>query len=213
MESPFALVAVTALHLLLVGGLVRHMSEPRVAVVPPAVVGMLVTAPPMVEPVPLPMIDQPRLAPRPVARRQPTPPLPVAAPSERTVTASPPEPEASVAVEAAAQQVPPWSSPAPEAAPQPVVPPRADAAHLNNPAPVYPSISRRLGEQGCVQLDVYILADGSVGEIKLKRSSGFPRLDQAALEAVRNWRYQPARRGNEAIAFWYVQPLTFSLEG
>jgi protein TonB len=95
----------------------------------------------------------------------------------------------------------------------PVVPPRADAAHLINPAPAYPAISRRLGEQGQVQLDVYILTDGSVGEIKLKRSSGFPRLDQAALDAVRHWRYQPARRGHEAIAFWYVQPLIFSLDG
>jgi protein TonB len=69
-----------------------------------------------------------------------------------------------------------------------------------------------LGEQGRVELDVYILADGSVGEIKLKRSSGYSRLDQAAADAVRQWRYQPARRGSEAIAFWYVQPLTFSID-
>lgn len=60
-------------------------------------------------------------------------------------------------------------------------------------------------------LDVYILPDGSVGEIKLKRSSGHPRLDQTALEAVRRWRYQPARRGNEPIPYWYVQPLDFVL--
>jgi periplasmic protein TonB len=214
-EGPVALVAVTALHLLVLIGLVHHMNEPEDAVVPPAVVGMLVTAPPVVEPVPLPMVEQPR----PVVRRQPIPAPPVAAPSERAVTAPPQELVVPVVVEAVAQQVPPSPAPAsvpapaPVAAPEPVVPPRADAAHLSNPAPAYPSISRRMGEQGRVQLDVYILADGSVGEIKLKRSSGFPRLDQAALEAVRHWRYQPARRGNEAIAFWYVQPLIFSLDG
>lgn len=92
-----------------------------------------------------------------------------------------------------------------------MVPPRSDAAHLNNPAPVYPVVSRRLREQGRVLMDVYILPDGSVGEIKLKRSSGSARLDQAALDAVRQWRYLPARRGNEPIPYWYVQPLDFTL--
>jgi periplasmic protein TonB len=220
-ESPFALVAVTALHLLLLMGLAHHVREPRLAVVPPAVVGMLVTAPPKVEPLPLPIVDQTRPVPQPVVRRQPTPSLPTAAPSKRAVTASPPELVAPVLAESAAVQAPPSPAPvhvtapapAPVVAPEPVVPPRADAAHLNNPAPAYPPISRRLGEQGRVQLDVYILADGSVGEIKLRRSSGYAQLDQAALEAVRNWRYEPARRGNEAIAFWYVQPVTFSLDG
>jgi protein TonB len=86
-----------------------------------------------------------------------------------------------------------------------------DAAHLNNPAPAYPALSRRFGEQGQVLLDVHILADGRVGDIKLRRSSGFSRLDGAALEAVRHWRYVPARHGNEPIAYWYVQPVTFSL--
>ncbi|MCM2252433.1 MAG: energy transducer TonB, partial [Ramlibacter sp.] len=95
--------------------------------------------------------------------------------------------------------------------PAPVTPPRVDAAHLNNPAPAYPALSRRFGEQGQVLLDVHILPDGRVGEIKLRRSSGFNRLDGAALEAVRHWRYVPARRGNEAIAYWYVQPVSFSL--
>lgn len=220
-EGPLALVAVTALHLLLLVGLVRHMSEPHVAMVPPTVMGMLVTAPPVVEPVPLPLLEQPlpipAPAPRPVLQRQPTSPVPVAASSEHAVAA--PEPVLPAATDAVPAQAPtvPTLAPAPPLAPvathEPVVPPRADAAHLNNPVPVYPPISRRLGEQGWVQLDVYILADGTVGEIKLKRSSGYARLDQAALEAVRNWRYQPARRGNEAIAFWYVQPLTFSLDG
>jgi protein TonB len=100
----------------------------------------------------------------------------------------------------------------PAAPTAPVTPPRTDASHLNNPAPAYPAMSRRLSEEGRVLLDVYILADGSVGEVKLKRSSGFPRLDTAAAEAVRRWRYVPARRGNEPIPFWYVQPVTFSLD-
>jgi protein TonB len=81
---------------------------------------------------------------------------------------------------------------------------------MNQPA-AYPPMSRRLREEGRVLLDVHILADGSVGEVKLKQSSGFARLDEAALEAVRRWRYQPARRGDEAIAWWYVQPVAFAL--
>ena len=95
--------------------------------------------------------------------------------------------------------------------PAPVTPPRTDAAHLNNPAPQYPALSRRLGEQGRVMLDVYILPDGSVGEIKLNRTSGFPRLDNAALQAVKSWKYVPAKRGDKPIPYWYVQPVSFVL--
>ena len=89
--------------------------------------------------------------------------------------------------------------------------PRSDALHLNNPKPDYPAISRRIGEEGHVRLSVYILADGRVGDIRLKQSSGYPRLDQAAIEAVRRWRYLPARRGDEPIDYWYVQTIIFSL--
>ena len=216
-DDPWALVVVAALHLLLWVGLAHHWSRPAVAVVSPAAVGMLVTAPPEVEPMPLPVVAPSRALPRPVLRRQPVPPAPVAAPSERAVTAPPPALVTPALAQTTAVEAPPLPAPSPmptaAAAPEPVVPPHADAAHLNNPAPAYPPISRRLGEQGRVQLDVYILADGSVGEIKLKRSSGYPRLDRAALDAVRQWRYQPARRGSEAIPFWYVQPLSFSLDG
>lgn len=94
----------------------------------------------------------------------------------------------------------------------PIVPPRTDAAHLNNPPPEYPTLSRRVGEQGRVLLNVYILADGSVGQIELRQTSGYERLDKAAVDTVRNWRYVPAHRGSEAIAYWYIQPITFSLD-
>ncbi|NTV11286.1 MAG: energy transducer TonB, partial [Zoogloea sp.] len=49
--------------------------------------------------------------------------------------------------------------------------------------------------------------------IRIKRSSGYSRLDEAAQAALKRWRYVPARRGNEPIPYWYVQPITFSLEG
>lgn len=73
-------------------------------------------------------------------------------------------------------------------------------------------MARRLQQQGRVLLDVYILANGTVGELKLKRSSGFPLLDESAAESVRRWRFVPAKRGGEAIAYWYTVPIDFSLD-
>jgi protein TonB len=106
---------------------------------------------------------------------------------------------------------PPAEEKKPEPPPPPVIPPRVDATQLNNPIPPYPAASRRLGEEGKVLLDVYLLADGTVGQIKIKVSSGYPRLDEAALAAVKRWHYVPASRGGEPIPYWYVQPIVFSL--
>jgi len=218
---------VVAAHVLTVGVLAAGLQPPE-PVTPPAVVGVLVSAPPpsVEPPKPLPMEAQPKPRPqpqpqpkpRPAAQPKPAPiKTPVAPPSERAVSAPPPEPQTEVSppATAAAPPAPPAPAAMPAAvqaeAPAPVVLPRSDAAHLNNPAPMYPPVSRRMGEQGRVLFDVYILPDGTVGEIKLKRSSGHPRLDEAGLNAVRQWRYLPARRGNEAIPYWYVQPLDFAL--
>lgn len=105
------------------------------------------------------------------------------------------------------------SAPAQSAAPaEPVIPPHTDAANLKNPVPAYPGMSRRLREQGRVVLDVHVLADGSVGEVRLRHSSGYTRLDQAAIKAVRVWRYVPARRSDLPISYWYAQPVVFALD-
>jgi periplasmic protein TonB len=102
------------------------------------------------------------------------------------------------------------------AAPAPVdetiAPPHTDASHLANPRPKYPPESRRRREQGTVVLDVHILPDGSVAEVRLKHSSGHGLLDRAAADAVRLWRYVPAKRGDTPIAFWYEQPIVFALK-
>jgi protein TonB len=90
--------------------------------------------------------------------------------------------------------------------------PRIDAAHLNNPKPPYPAASRRLAEEGTVMLSVHIMADGTVADVRLKQSSGYPRLDNAAIGAIRKWRYIPAKQGNTPIPYWHTQAITFSLK-
>lgn len=94
----------------------------------------------------------------------------------------------------------------------PITPPSAESSALNNRPPGYPAMSRRLGEQGQVLLAVWVERDGRVGQIRLHRSSGYPLLDQAALDAVRHWRYQPATRGEETLATWFVQQVDFVLD-
>ena len=92
-------------------------------------------------------------------------------------------------------------------------PPAFDAAYLKNPAPAYPLMSKRRGEKGRVMLDVRVLPDGTAEQVKLRASSGHERLDQAAIEAVRQWRFVPARSGDEPVAAWVTVPVTFALDG
>jgi protein TonB len=102
---------------------------------------------------------------------------------------------------------------APSVATAPLLLPRLDAAYLQNPPPVYPPLARRMGEQGRVFLRVRVAADGLAQQVELKTSSGSPRLDHAALDTVKRWRFVPARQGDQAVAAWVVVPISFSLEG
>lgn len=209
------LSGVCALHGIALGGLLLQPASTPLPITPPSVIGVMLAAP--VETVAQPVAPQPPSQPKPAPMSDTAPPLPAAPPSERAPVNLPAEPVAQAAAPAGAEPAAapvaaaPPSQAAPTGNPGAVTPPRTDAAHLSNPAPVYPAISRRLGEQGRVLFDVYILPDGTVGEIRLKYSSGYSRLDDAALDAVRRWRYVPARRGNEPIPYWYVQPIVYSL--
>ena len=78
--------------------------------------------------------------------------------------------------------------------------------------PRYPESARRQGVEGTVLLKVRVTEQGRVEVVQLERSTGHQDLDQAAIEAVRRWRFEPARRGNQATAVWALIPVTFKLE-
>jgi len=154
------------------------------------------------EPRPLPLE-----APKPTPRRvvQQTPPVLAAAaetPSAPAAFAVAPQPPAEPKVEA--KPVAP--------APAPLSGARFDADYLQNPKPVYPPMSRRLGEEGKVILRVRVSAAGTAQEVEIKQGSGFSRLDAAARDAVSRWRFVPAKRGDEAVESWVAVPIQFALE-
>jgi len=97
--------------------------------------------------------------------------------------------------------------------PPPVIPPRFNADYLQNPAPAYPPLARRMKEQGRVLIRVLVSIDGLPERVELKTSSGFERLDHSALETIRNWKFVPARQGEHKVAAWVVVPIAFTLDG
>lgn len=90
--------------------------------------------------------------------------------------------------------------------------PSSDADYLNNPPPVYPRMSRRMGEQGTVLVRVFINAEGRAEKADIRTSSGHARLDEAALETVQRWRYVPGKRAGQPEAMWFNVPIRFVLD-
>jgi len=208
-----SLAAVVALHALAAAALVSY-APARTALVAAAPIMVDLIAPPKIERKPEPPVEvvPPKPKAKPVAKPLPKEPpkvpeplpvvtAPVETPSP-VVAAPPPEPPpAPVAVE----------PPAP--APAEVRPPIFNAAYLDNPQPRYPPLSRRIGEQGRVLLRVLVTPRGSAQEIEVRASSGHPRLDDAARDAVRQWKFVPAKRGDEPVAAWVLIPVSFRLDG
>ena len=70
-----------------------------------------------------------------------------------------------------------------------------------------------MGETGRVVLRVLVTAAGTPQQVELRTSSGSRRLDGAALEAVRRWKFIPARQGDTPVSAWVLVPILFTLEG
>ena len=151
-------------------------------------------------------------------------PVPVAEPPTRMATDIPiltarelksfPAPPASVAADE--PQPAPATSPEPVLSAQtvaPVVPPVFNAAYLRNMPPRYPVLARRNNEEGTVMVGVLVSAGGVPLRVDLETPSGSASLDEAALDAVRNWRFVPARRGTQPIEGRVRVPIVFRLDG
>lgn len=200
-----AIVAVIAAHGAILAFLAASMPAEHLAdIVRPLTVRFIEAKPTALSAPP----PEPRLQPRPkvVPARLVAVTAPASAPAAFTV---PPEPApAPVAVLPAPSFSAELAPPA-----EPLVQPRFDASYLNNPKPHYPAVSRRMGEEGRVVLRVHVDAGGQVAAIEIQESSRFPRLDAAAREAVAQWRFVPARRGDQSVSAWVRVPIVFSLEG
>lgn len=81
-----------------------------------------------------------------------------------------------------------------------------------NPKPRYPNIARREHWEGRVTLRIQVSADGSVDGVSVRRSSGHEELDDAAVEAVRKWRFIPAKRGSTPVSSSVLVPIDFNLK-
>ena len=164
------------------------------------------------EPVPLPLPVQ--AAPEP----EPVPPRPKPVPKPRAkvprpvlaMPAAPAAPAPDFSIPAVAE---PALRPSADVAPAVDTAARFDAAYLQNPRPVYPPLSRRLGEQGKVLLRVRVGRQGQAVAVDLENSSNFERLDEAARQVVARWRFVPARRGEETVEATVIVPIVFRLEG
>ena len=172
---------------------------------------------------------KPRVTPPPPAPKLPQPPPQVVTkkvatlpppPMPLAVANAPPTPQAPTGVTSPAAVLPPITAPV-AAAPAPVVVaapapkvelPSSDADYLQNPKPGYPAMSKRLGEQGRVIVRVLIGVDGTAQKAEIRQSSGFDRLDQAALATTQRWHYVPGKRGGVAEAMWFNVPINFVLE-
>lgn len=160
------------------------------------------------------VVEKPKEPPRPlpvkprIQREQPAPVPPlITAATEAPPPPAAPTPQPEAPPEPAAPVI---AAPAPSPV---VIPPSFNADYLHNPPPAYPTASRRMGQQGKVVLRVLVNGAGTADKVELRSSSGSTLLDDAALDAVKRWRFVPARQGDRPVAAWVLVPITFTLEG
>ncbi|MCF9019968.1 TonB family protein, partial [Pseudomonas syringae] len=150
------------------------------------------------KPIEKPKVEKPKPVKKPEPVKKPTPP-------------APPKP-----VAAPAPAAPPTPTPAPPAPAAPAAPVKESAAvsglaSLGNPPPEYPGLALRRSWEGRVVLRIKVLPNGRAGTVEVTKSSGKPVLDEAAVEAVRNWKFIPAKRGDTPIEGFATQTIDFKL--
>lgn len=223
--SPLALGLVLAVHALAVWMMLAQRQPLPLAEEHPIIVSLVPPEQPAQPPVVPPQVIPP--APRPL-KQAPVVPVRQALPETETVrpleplaaqtpagqSAPPPEAVAAAPALPPREAAPPQPAKAEAEAPsEPIEQPRFNADYLNNPAPGYPPASRRMREEGTVVLRVRVDAEGRAAEVTLRESSGYPRLDERALDTVKRWKFVPARQGGQPVEAWVIVPIQFSLKG
>ncbi|MEQ1591714.1 MAG: energy transducer TonB [Thiobacillaceae bacterium] len=186
----------------------------------------LIPAPEEVATVFVNFIDPTPPPPKPKEPPRPKPPVPVKLDKPRPV--EPPHyhlvAEAPIVSPTEPVAPPPPPEPPVIAPPAPPAPPPQPAGPVNlsselsvscpvRPAPAYPALSKKMGEEGKVVLRVELDEAGRFATVRVVSSSGFSRLDEAALTAVKNWHCNPAQRNGQPVRAVALQPFNFILEG
>lgn len=218
-----ALIALVVLvHIAGIAGFISALNQP--AIEKPKKKEVIVEfIKPVVEPPPV--IEPPKPPPPPPPVKRAEPPPQAAKPPAALRTAPAAEkisandiviPENTEAPKSTAPVV--AAPPAPEPPPAPVVKEeplmeaKGGVGHLNNPPPEYPEFAADQGSEGTVILRVKVLPNGKPAEVKVKKSSGFSLLDDAAVAAAKRWAFTPAKRGNTPVEGWAIFPVEFKLQ-
>ena len=229
-HSSISIATALGLHVLLVmlviSGMFEHVHKEIET--PPVIIELI--QPKKLEPPPPPPKPEPK-KPEP-----PKPPKPEPAkPEPPKVVEQRPEPPKPEPAKAVAPEAPPKPVPVPAPAPAPVPAPTPEPVAKPSPAPApaptpaksssgssaqyvgsceatYPTMSKRMNEKGTVVVKVLVKSDGTAGDVELKSSSGYPRLDQAWLEAIKNCRFTSSTGSDgKPIDEWFSAPHTFRL--
>lgn len=186
----FGFLVVLAVHWLVIWGLVAGIKPPW-------------GAEPQKGPIEVVDVDP---EPQPTQKPEITPPEPVIDPVIVWVPA-PVIPDVAPATDSTAPQG--TTTPTPAGPDTPVrVDPRFPLSK-----PDYPASDKRLGHEGVVVLLLLVGPDGRVIDAKVERSSGYPSLDDAALEKARTWRFEPAEEKGKPVTAWYRTSVRFQLDG
>jgi protein TonB len=202
-----AIVGILVVHALLIGALIQvrnHVQRTEAAKLTVVNLSSPPPPPPPAAETPPPPPSAPQVVAPPPIVQTPAPPVqiqtspePVPVQAAAPVTVIAPGPSTSVA--------------APPAPPSMVQGGDLGTQMVAGKPPRYPVDSRRKREQGTVVLTITLAVDGGVESIAVSQSSGFPRLDNAARDAVKGWRWKPTIRGGQPVRVKGVVEIPFIL--
>ena len=214
--SWFGIALVLLGHAAVIYLLATQSPPDKVKALPAKPMMVSIIAPPSPEPELAPIIEPPKPIVEPKPKKVVEKIRPIEKPTERLVEATTEPPKEEIAPPQAAPVLAAEPTKAPPKA-EPIIEekyeePRFGVSYLNNPAPDYPPMSRRLGEEGRTVMKVLVSAEGAAEDVKIETSSGSERLDNAAVAAVKKWRFIPAKKNNRPLSAYVLVPMKFSLD-